>query len=136
MTARSPLLLGLAALVATAISAMGSLPPTGPGDRAPARPAIRGVADDGPFTCALVLAPQGAGTSVAGRVTARAPVAGTYALRLRAGGTAIDQGGDFDAAEGETVTLGEATLPGGADALDATLTVSAAGRSVACPRAK
>ena len=39
-----------------------------------------------------------------------------------------------DAEPGETLILGEATLPGAPDALDATLTVTAQGQRVACPR--
>jgi hypothetical protein len=61
-------------------------------------------------------------------------VSGRYSLTLRAGGNAIDQGGDFEARPGETVTLGEATLPGAPEALEGELTVTAGGRSVACPR--
>lgn len=130
MTARSPMILGLAALLATLLSAMGSLPPDG---GAPQRPPIRGVAE-GPFRCDLSLRREGSGTAVLARVTATEAVAGTYALSLRAGGNSIDQGGDFEAVAGETVTLSEATLPGAPAALDGALTVTAKGRSVACPR--
>jgi hypothetical protein len=130
MTARSPTILILLALVGTALSAMGSLPPA-PG--APAKPpAQREVA--GAFRCDLSLSPLGAGTAVLARVTAIEAVSGRYSLSLRAGANAIDQDGDFEARPGETVTLGEATLPGAPEALEAELTVTAGGRSVACPR--
>lgn len=133
MTARTSTVI-LLALVGTALSAMGSLPPI----LSPqARPPIKGEAE-GAFRCNLSLSPLGAGTAVLARVTAAkttpGAVKGSYSLSLRAGGNAIDQGGDFEARPGETVTLGEATLPGAPEALEATLTVTAGGRSVACPR--
>lgn len=132
MLARSLPTILLLALVGTALSAMGSLPPfLSSGDAA--RPALRGEAE-GPFRCALALSPLGAGTAVLARVTAAEGLAGRYSLTLRAGANAIDQGGSFEAAPGETVTLGEATLPGAPEALVADLTVTAGGRTVACPR--
>jgi hypothetical protein len=135
MTVRSPTILILLVLVGTALSAMGSLPPA-PGTGA-ARAPVQGEAK-GAFRCDLSLTPLGAGTAILARVTApeTAPgaVSGRYSLTLRAGGNAIDQGGDFEARPGETVTLGEATLPGAPEALEGELTVTAGGRSVACPR--
>lgn len=129
MTARPLLTILLLALVGTALSAMGSLPPlAGAG-----RPAIRGE-EKGAFRCALTMSPLGGGTAVLARVTASEDLTGSYSLTLRAGANAIDQGGDFEAAAGETVTLGEATLPGAPEAIEAALTVTAGGRSVACPR--
>ncbi len=131
MTARSPTIFLLLALVGTALSAMGSLPP-GPGSEAPRAP-VEGAAK-GAFRCGLSLSPLGAGTAVLARVTATEAVSGRYSLTLRAGGNAIDQDGDFQARPGETVTLGEATLPGAPEALEGELTVTAGGRRVACPR--
>lgn len=125
MTTRSPLLLGLAALALTTLGmAMGAVPP----DDAPrSAPAPRGAA----FTCELS-ARDGDGVALAGRLVAREAVTGSYALRVRSGGVAIDQGGDFAAAPGETVTLGEAML-GAAPGLDARLTLTVGGRETVCP---
>lgn len=135
MTVRSPTILVLLVLVGTALSAMGGLPPAPGAD--PARPSAPGGAK-ADLLCGLSLSPLGAGTAVLARVTAAetapAPVSGRYSLTLRSGGNAIDQGGDFEARPGETVTLGEATLPGAPEALEGELTVTAEGRSVACPR--
>ena len=127
MTMQSPVALGLAALILTACAvALG-----GEGSAPTASP-IRGAAGQPAFRCALATDATGGGTAVTARLDAREAVAGTYALRVRSGGAVIDQGGDFSARAGETVTLGEATL-GGSGAVEGDLTVTAGGRTTTCP---
>jgi len=126
MTARSLPLIGLVALIGTALSAMGSLPP-GLGGTTPATGAKAG------FRCELVVSPQGTGTAVEARVSATRSVSGRYELSMRTGSNVVAQDGAFEAAAGQTITLGEATLPGAPSALDATLAVTTGGQRVECP---
>ncbi len=110
MTLRSPLLIVLTALFLAACALSGTVP----------RPPDT-------LSCALTL--DGAGFE--GRLTARAPVTGVYAIRLRAGGVAIDQSGEFSARPGEVVLLGAGTLGGGD--FDGQMRVTAGGRDYLCP---
>jgi len=89
-----------------------------------------------PATCRIDLEAAGSSTRITGSVRASAPVSGHYVMRIgssRSGGsTAIRQEGDFTARAGETVELGEATLPGGPAAQDVALSVTVAGRALSC----
>jgi hypothetical protein len=137
MTTRSPMTLGLAALVLTACAMAFGSPPAGqPAAGAAGTPTARAPAPDplyGPVRCALEARPSGGGLSLAGRVTATRPLTGEYSLRVRGRGVSIDQGGPFSLAAGETGTLGQASLPGRARDYELRLIVEAGGRRVACP---
>lgn len=119
MQARCPTAVALLLAAATLLPAMGSLPP---------------IAAAAPFSCSLRLDATAGGTAVAAELTARRPVAGTYALALRAGGSSVDQGGDFAAEAGETVMLGAASLSARPAAIDARLEVTVSGQRVGCER--
>ncbi|HVG46851.1 MAG TPA: curli-like amyloid fiber formation chaperone CsgH [Rubellimicrobium sp.] len=128
MTTRSPILMGLAALFLTACGiALGGT--SGPGQAQ----GTQGAAELLPFNCSLVASGKDGGTTLEGRLQAREALAASYALKVRGPGVAIDQEGDLTLAEGESTVLGEASVSGTADSLDATLTVTVDGRSYTCP---
>lgn len=130
MTTRAPFLMTLTALVLAACAM--ALGPPGAG-RAP-QAGIAGAAGSQPFACALVAqARGGGGTRLEARLEARQALSASYALRVRGAGVAIDQGGDLSLRAGESALLGEAEVSTPLSALDARLTVTAGGRSVACP---
>lgn len=91
--------------------------------------------EDGPLRCEILTDTSDGMISLEGVVHAASALAGTYSFTVRssgAGGSSdIEQGGAFEAAKGETVSLGEMSLGSGAS-LDASLTVTAEGRTVAC----
>lgn len=91
--------------------------------------------EDGPLRCEILTDTSGGMVSLEGVVHAASALAGTYSFTVRssgAGGSSdIEQGGAFEAARGETVSLGQMSLGSGAR-LDASLTVTAEGRTVAC----
>lgn len=133
MTTRSPMLMGLAALVLTACAMALS----GPGAISQAH-VIQGVPIQGtvqklPLACSLTARAEGAGTVLQGHLEAREALSASYALRVRGPGVSIDQAGSLSLAAGESAVLGQAFVSGPGDALDATLTVTAGGRSYACP---
>lgn len=128
MTIQSPLLMGLIALVLTACAmAMGSA------DDARRMAPVAGSAQAAPFTCVLEAREDGGSVALSGRMTARTAVTATYALRVRGPGVEVDQSGDLRLKANESATLGEATLSGRPEDLDATLTVTTGGRTLACP---
>jgi len=135
-TNRSPFVLGLAALALTTLGmAMGSIPGAATPQAGTPQAGTPDRTAREPFACAFTAREAGGGVSIEARLDAREAIAGSYALRIRAsgGGTAIDQSGDFSAGPGESLVLGEATLSGRAADLDATLTLTTGGRTVACP---
>lgn len=130
MTLRSPVAMALAALLLTACAmALGPR-------AAPTAPRVQGGAGAPAFRCALVAEEGAGGTTLSARLDAREAVAGTYALRVRANGAAIDQGGEFEAAAGEALTLAETQLGTPASRVDARLTLTAEGRTTTCPAAR
>lgn len=129
MTTRAPFLMTLTALVLTACAmALGS--PDASGQRF----AIAGTVRAQPFVCALLAeARAGGGTRLEARLDAREALSASYDLRVRGAGVSIDQGGDLTLGPGESAVLGEANVSTALSALDARLTVTANGRTVACP---
>ncbi len=89
-----------------------------------------------PFACALRAVQSGTGVEITGSLEAVRAVAGRYRLQLGqtggSNGATIDQGGDFTAAAGETLTLGQIALSG-ATRLNGQLTVDWTGGTVTCP---
>jgi hypothetical protein len=129
MITRAPFLLTLTALALTACAMALNA-----GDQGAAPRSLAGGAQAGPFACVLVAqARAGGGTRLEGRLTAREAVRVSYDLQVRGPGVAISQGGDLSVAAGQSAVLGEADLSTAASALDARLTVTANGRTVACP---
>ena len=127
MTIQSPMLLGLGALALAACALADASTRTTAALRGPEPPAAS-------LSCALRLIETRGGLSARAELRAPAATAGRYALRLRRGaGLVLDQGGDFSARAGETLTLGQAMLSGGVAGLDAGLTVQVGGRDVTCP---
>jgi hypothetical protein len=130
MTTRAPFLMTLTALVLTACAMAMSSPKPGGAHQT----AVANQAQPGAFSCALVAqARAGGGTRLEGRLTARQALSASYDLQVRGAGVSIDQSGDLSLAAEESTLLGEADLSTAASALDARLTVTANGRTVACP---
>lgn len=129
MTTRAPFLLTITALVLTACAmALGS-----PERAAPVR-TISGHAQAQPFACVLLAQPRaGGGTRLEARIEAREALSASYELGVRGPGVSVDQSGDLSLAPGESALLGEANVSTAASELDARLTVTAQGRTVACP---
>ena len=130
MTTRAPFLMTLTALVLTACAmALGSP------DRSGAhQTAITGQAQSQSFACALVARTRaGGGTRLEARLEARQAISASYDLRVRGAGVSIDQGGDLSLGAGQNTVLGEANVSTPLSALDASLTVTADGRTVTCP---
>ncbi|WP_210527147.1 curli-like amyloid fiber formation chaperone CsgH [Rubellimicrobium arenae] len=131
MITRSPLLMAFAALVLTACAmAMGSTGPAGTSARAAP---VQGTAQAFPFTCALTTRQQGGAVALEGRLEATEAVSATYALRVRGPGVSIDQSGDLSMKAGTDAVVGEASVNGGMVGLEASMTVTSEGRTVACP---
>ena len=88
------------------------------------------------LACAVVTRDMGEMVEISGIVTAKHGVAGAYALRIRqhsaAGQAMIDQSGDFTAAPGRTVTLGQAVLGGPASRYHAELDLNVDGQRLRC----
>jgi len=134
MTTRSPILMGLAALFLTACAmALGGTSGPGQAQGAAGASPVQPAAQLLPFNCSLAARSEGGGTVLEGRLQAREALAASYALKVRGPGVSIDQSGDLTLAAGESTVLGEASVSGTADSLDATLTVTVDGRSYTCP---
>lgn len=90
---------------------------------------------DGPVRCEIKATKSGGMVTLAGVVHADKSVAGSYSFRVAGGGgggsTNISQGGEFAARAGQAETLGEVML-GGRGAYDASLEVSAGGKTYRC----
>ena len=130
MTTRAPFLATLTALILAACSlALGS-PDAGGAHQT----ASTGAAVSPPFACALLAQDRpGGGTRLVARLTAREAITVSYDFVVRGAGVSIDQGGDLSLGAGQRTVLGEADLSTALSALDAQLTVTARGRTVACP---
>ncbi len=91
---------------------------------------------EAPLACAISIERAGTLSTVVASVTATQAAAGDFDLSIesRAGGnrSVIRQGGAFSLADGETQTLGRATLSGD---IDATLELTVDGRRLTCPNA-
>lgn len=134
MTTRSPILMGLAALVLTACAmALGGTGGPGQAQQAPGTTTIQGTAQPLPFVCSLVTRTEGGGTALEGHLQAREALSASFALKVRGPGVSIDQAGDLTLAAGEATVLSEASVSGPAESLDASLTLTTGGRSYTCP---
>jgi hypothetical protein len=111
MTLRSPVLIVLTALFLAACALSGVVP----------RP------PDAAFDCALVITDG----QFEGRITVREPLSGDYAIALGGNGISIGQSGPFTARPGQIARLGGGTTD--TSGLDATMTVTVAGQTRACP---
>jgi hypothetical protein len=85
-----------------------------------------------PFACSLVASSYGGSTHLEGRLQAREAISATYTLIVRGPGLSINQGGELTLLAGESTVLGQASVSGAADGMDATLTVIVAGQTYAC----
>jgi CsgH protein len=95
-----------------------------------------GSTSDGPLRCEIHASSAGGMVSLEGVVLADVEVSGSYRFRVAsaggAGGSNIQQGGDFTAGPGGAVTLGEVMLGGQGAVYDATLEINSGGASVKC----
>lgn len=95
----------------------------------------RAESENGPLRCEIITDNAGGMVSLEGVVHAASALAGSYSFTVKSSGSGgssdIEQGGEFAAAAGETVSLGQMSL-GSGSTLDATLTVTAAGSTVEC----
>lgn len=123
MTTRAPFLMTVMALMLTACAMALGGPPAPPARTLAAQP----------FACELLARPTGRGTELEGRLDARDAFVGSYALRVRGPGVAVDQAGELSLAAGQSALLGQASLSGNLSSLDAALTVTGQGRTVTCP---
>lgn len=77
------------------------------------------------------------GTRLEARVFPQAAMTGSYELTVRdtgrGGSSSIDQSGDFSAARGDALVLGEIELSTQARHLDASLTLRTGGKVYTCP---
>lgn len=89
-------------------------------------------ADGHPLTCTVGIAPAGDMLAVEGVLSAEDDVSGTYQLTVTRRGTALNQGGPFALAAGETERLGHIRLNGPSAGLEAELTVEIDGKPVPC----
>jgi hypothetical protein len=121
MTIRAPFLMTVMALMLTACAMALGGPPA---------PHILAAQ---PFSCELLARPTGRGTELEGRLDARDAFSGSYELRVRGPGVAVDQAGELSLAAGQSALLGQASLSGNLSSLDASLTVTGQGRTVTCP---
>ncbi len=85
-----------------------------------------------PFACSLLASSYGGSTHLEGRLQAREAVVATYTLTVLGPGLSINQGGELTLSAGESTALGEASVSGAVDSLDATLTVTVDGQAYAC----
>lgn len=120
------ILLALACAAATGVTAMGSFMPA-------REPAATWTPGNSTFACAFTARAAGGSVAVEARIDAREPVSGSYALRLRRAGADVGSSGDFMAGAGESLILSSTQMSGGTDGLDATLTLTAGGRTTTCP---
>jgi hypothetical protein len=134
MTTRSPIFMGVAALFMTACAmALGGTSGPGQAQGTPSASPVQGAAQLLPFACSLVARAEDGGTALEARLQAREALAASYVLEVRGPGVSIDQSGDTALAAGETTVLGEASVSGSVESLDATLTVRVEGRDYECP---
>jgi len=120
MTNRNGMLLGWAASVAIGLAAGG------------AAIGASQSASDGPLSCGIEQSRSGGMVRLESVATSQTPASGTYSFKVRGPGTDISQGGEFDAASGEKVTLGMVMVGGQGASYNATLEVKANGRTVTC----
>lgn len=86
----------------------------------------------GPVRCEIKTTRSGGMVTLAGVVHADAVVAGSYSFRVAGGGTDIAQGGEFNTRAGQAETLGQVMLGGRSTVYQASLDVSAGGRTYRC----
>lgn len=120
MTHRNKMLLGWAASVAIGLAAGGATLAAGT------------AASEGPLSCGIEQSRSGGMVRLESVATSQTSAIGTYSFKVRGAGTNISQGGEFQAAPGETVTLGMVMLGGQSASYDAKLEVRAGGRTVTC----
>ena len=134
MTTRSPFLMALAAIVLTACAmAMDTSGAPGSARNGLQAAPVTGSAQPLPFACTLLARQQGGTITLQGQIDAHDAVSGSYALKVRGPGVSVDQSGDLSLGRGASSILGEASMSGRRSDLDAALTVTAMGRTVACP---
>jgi hypothetical protein len=121
MTIQAPFLMTVMALLLTACALAA-------GGSGPASPAA-----DQPFSCELLARTSGSGTALEARLDAREPFSGSYGLRVHGPGVSVDQSGDLTLAAGQSALLGHASVSGDLSHLEASLSVTAQGRTVSCP---
>jgi hypothetical protein len=85
-----------------------------------------------PFACSLIASSYGGSTHLEGRLQAREAIFATYTLTVLGPGLSINQGGELTLSAGESTALGEASVSGAVDSLEATLTITVDGQAYAC----
>lgn len=81
--------------------------------------------------CEIITKKSGGLISIQAQAHADKAVSGSYEFSVTGSGTNLNQGGDFDGAAGETISLGSAMLIAG-QALDVELSVRASGSISKC----
>lgn len=98
--------------------------------------AVEAGANAAPLRCEIKATSSGAMITLAGVVHADRSIAGTYSFRVAGGGSAgrtdISQGGEFSAGPGQAETLGQVMLGGQGAVFNASLDVSAGGKTYHC----
>lgn len=86
--------------------------------------------------CEIQAFHEGNGTTLTGTFHSEAPVSGTYSFKVTGRGSSgssnISQGGEFEAAQGEDVELGNVMMSSPGGIFDAVLEVTIDGRTVDC----
>lgn len=92
---------------------------------------------DLPITCAVELDDKGRMVEIVARMATEEAITGTYSLEIaksgNGGSSMIRQGGPFDLAAGETVTLGSSRMSGDLDQFNIDLTLNWNGMTLNCP---
>ena len=114
------------------LPSISSVPPSVGSVQGTTQEPIQDTAHQLPFACSLVANAYGGSTHLEGRLQAREAISASYTLMIRGPGMSIDQGGELTLLAGESTILGEASVSGTVDSLDATLTVTVDGQAYAC----
>lgn len=86
---------------------------------------------EGPLACDIVARSSGGSIALESVALAGEGLSGSYSFKVRGPGTSISQGGPFEAAAGEAVTLSQVMVSNGRS-YDVELEVSAGGVTAIC----
>lgn len=91
-------------------------------------------AGNGPAQCEIFAQNSGSMVAIEALAHASEAMSGSYILRISGPGTSLTQGGDFEAAAGDSVTLGSAMLTASGSVYDVQLEISSDGTSAQCSK--
>ena len=92
-----------------------------------------GAPETGPLSCSVEVTSRNGMLTLEGLATSDTALSGQYHLRVERGGTLMNQAGGFRLTPGTEARLGQVTLNGPAQGLDAELTLEVDGKTHRCP---